>query len=222
MHAPSPLPVNRLLAWGLVVGLAVLCFWLLAPVLAPFVVAAVLAYALHPLVLRLQALHIPRALAVVFAETLALLALLGLLLLLVPVLMREWPLLRQQLPALLDHLNAALEPLLAQLGITLSLDLADLKGQLMAWLSDNREDWLMPLLASLKLGGSAALALLGYDTTDFPAALAAFRRRFRGLETPAASGGPATVGVVIGASTPGVDDDDRRILFDLVQQRLAR
>lgn len=162
MHAPSPLPVNRLLAWGLVVGLAVLCFWLLAPVLAPFVVAAVLAYALHPLVLRLQALHIPRALAVVFAETLALLALLGLLLLLVPVLMREWPLLRQQLPALLDHLNAALEPLLAQLGITLSLDLADLKGQLMAWLSDNREDWLMPLLASLKLGGSAALALLGY------------------------------------------------------------
>jgi N-acetylmuramoyl-L-alanine amidase len=67
-----------------------------------------------------------------------------------------------------------------------------------------------------------ALALLGYDTADFPAALAAFRRRFRGLETPAASGGPATVGVVIGASTPGVDDDDRRILFDLVQQRLAR
>ena len=162
MHNPVPGSFNRWLAWLGPVLLAVLMFWLLAPVLAPFVVAAVLAYVLHPLVLRLQGWRVPRSLAVIGVEVLALLTLLGLLLLLVPVLLREWPLLRQQLPLLLDRLDAALQPLLLQLGIEVSLNLADLKVQLMAWLTDNREDWMAPLLASLKLGGSAALAVMGY------------------------------------------------------------
>lgn len=162
MHNPVPGSFNRWLAWLGPVLLAVLMFWLLAPVLAPFVVAAVLAYVLHPLVLRLQGWHVPRSLAVIGVEVLALLTLLGLLLLLVPVLLREWPLLRQQLPLLLDRLDAALQPLLLQLGIEVSLNLADLKAQLMSWLTDNREDWMAPLLASLKLGGSAALAVMGY------------------------------------------------------------
>ena len=162
MQTPSLLPVNRILAWLGVLGLAVLGLWLLGPVLAPFVVAAVLAYVLHPLVLRLQAWRLPQTLAVVLVEVLALLALLGLFLLLVPVLVREWPLLRQQLPVLLDRLGDVLQPLLAQWGIEWSLDLSDLKAQLMTWLSDNREDWMAPVLASLKVGGSVALALAGY------------------------------------------------------------
>lgn len=159
---PTQLPVNRILAWLGVLALAVLCLWLLAPVLAPFMAAAVLAYVLHPLVLRLQGWRVPQTLAVLLVEVLALLALLGLLLLLVPVLVREWPLLRQQLPVLLDRLDVSLQPLLAQLGIELSLDLAGLKTQLIGWLSDNREDWMAPVLASLKVGGSAALAVAGY------------------------------------------------------------
>ncbi len=84
---------------------AVLVFWWLAPVLAPFVIAAVLAYVLHPLVLRLERVsagRLPRALAVVLVEFMAVVALLGILLLLVPILVREWPLLQQQLPLLLD------------------------------------------------------------------------------------------------------------------------
>ena len=159
---PPQLPVNRILAWLGVLALAVLALWLLGPVLAPFVAAAVLAYVLHPLVLRLQGWRMPQTVAVVLVEVLALLALLGLLLLLVPVLVREWPLLRQQLPVLLDRLDSALHPLLASLGIELSLDLAGLKAQLIGWLSDNREDWMAPVLASLKVGGSAALAVAGY------------------------------------------------------------
>ena len=162
MPTPVPLPVNRILAWLgalLLLGLAV---WLLAPVLTPFVVAAVLAYVLHPLVLRLGRWGVPHVLSVVVVEALALLALLGLVLLLVPVLVREWPLLRQQLPLLLDRMDALLQPLLAQLGVTLSLDLADLKAQLVGWLSDNREDWMAPVLASLKVGGNAVLSVLGY------------------------------------------------------------
>jgi hypothetical protein len=62
--------MTRLAAWlgvGLVLAVVV---WLLAPVLAPFVIAAVLAYVLHPLVLQLEGLagqRLPRAVAVAIA-----------------------------------------------------------------------------------------------------------------------------------------------------------
>jgi predicted PurR-regulated permease PerM len=165
LQAPLPFLMTRLAAW-LGVGLvAALIFWLLAPVLAPFVIAAVLAYVLHPLVLRLEGWtqgRLSRAIAVVLIEALALLALLGILLLLIPILVREWPLLQQQLPLLLDRLADAINPLLTQMGLNLSLDLRDLKTQLVTYLSANREDWWAPLMSSLKLGGSVALAVAGY------------------------------------------------------------
>lgn len=165
MQAPLPFLMTRLAAWLGVALVAVLVFWLLAPVLAPFVIAAVMAYVLHPLVLRLQSWskgHLPMALAVVLVETLAILALLGIVLLLVPILVKELPLLQRQLPLLLDRLTDAVNPMLAHLGLNVSLDLGDLKTQLIAYLSANREDWWAPLMSSLKLGGSVALAVLGY------------------------------------------------------------
>jgi predicted PurR-regulated permease PerM len=93
--------MTRLAAWLGVALVAVLVFWLLAPVLAPFVIAAVMAYVLHPLVLRVEGLaagRLPRILAVLLVEILALLALLGLFLLLVPIVVREWPLLKTEPP----------------------------------------------------------------------------------------------------------------------------
>lgn len=165
MQAPLPFLMSRLAAWlGLALAMG-LVFWLLAPVLAPFVIAAVMAYVLHPLVLRVEGWtggRLSRALAVVLIESLAVLALLGVLLLLVPILVREWPLLQQQLPLLLDRLGDAINPLLSQLGLNVSLDLRDLKSQLVAYLSANREDWWAPLMSSIKLGGSVALAVMGY------------------------------------------------------------
>ncbi len=165
MQAPLPFFMTRLAAWLGVALVAVLVFWLLAPVLAPFVIAAVMAYVLHPLVLRLELVsrgRLPHALAVVLVETLAILALLGILLLLVPILVKEWPLLQQQLPMLLDKLGEAIQPLLAQLGLSVSLDLRDLRTQLVDFLSANRDDWWAPVMSSLKLGGSVALAVMGY------------------------------------------------------------
>lgn len=165
MQAPLPFLMSRLAAWlGLALAMG-LVFWLLAPVLAPFVIAAVMAYVLHPLVLRVEGWtggRLSRALAVVLIESLAVLALLGVLLLLVPILVREWPLLQQQLPLLLDRLGDAINPLLSQLGLNVSLELRDLKSQLVAYLSANREDWWAPLMSSIKLGGSVALAVMGY------------------------------------------------------------
>jgi predicted PurR-regulated permease PerM len=165
MQAPLPFLMTRLAAWlGVGLVLAVV-FWLLAPVLAPFVIAAVLAYVLHPLVLKLEGLagkRLPRAMAVVLVEAVALLALMGLLLLLVPILVREWPLLQQQLPVLLDRVGEFVNPLLAQLGLNISLDVAELRNHLVTYLSANRGDWWAPLMSSLKLGGSVALAMAGY------------------------------------------------------------
>lgn len=162
MQPSAPLHVNRILAWLAVAVFVGAVLWALAPVLTPFVVAAVLAYVLHPLVLRLQRWGWPLTLSVLLVQSMALLALLGLALLLVPVVLREWPLLRQQLPGLLDRLDSSLQPWLTAMGWPISLELGALKAQLSAWLSDNREDWMAPLLASLKVGGSVALSVAGY------------------------------------------------------------
>jgi len=161
------MPLNpsskRLTLWLGVAALVVVLLWVLGPVLVPFAVAAVLAYALHPLVLQLQKLIplMPRVLCVVLVEVIALFAVLGILLLLVPILTREIPLLQQQLPALLDRLAVNVNPWLDRFGWQLTLDVASLKAQIIKYLNSNREDWMDPLLASLKLGGSFAITALG-------------------------------------------------------------
>jgi predicted PurR-regulated permease PerM len=50
---------------------------------------------------------------------------------------------------------------LDRFGLQLTLDVGSLKAQIIKYLSSNREDWMDPLVASLKLGGSFALAALG-------------------------------------------------------------
>lgn len=143
---------------------AVLALWLLAPVLAPFAVAAVLAYALTPVVNWIDDLglgRIPRVVAVVLVEVLFLVVLLSVLLLIVPILAKELPLMREQFPVLLDSLNDTLKPLLAQWGIKLNLDVASIKGFVMKYLDANFEDAFGSVLASVKLGGSVAFALIG-------------------------------------------------------------
>jgi predicted PurR-regulated permease PerM len=152
-------------AWLLIALLAVLALWLLGRVLTPFVVAAVLAYALTPLVDRLDALgrgRMPRVIAVAIVELLLILALVSLILIVVPVMAKEVPLIREQLPFLFDKLNATLAPWLEQLGITLPLDLASLKAQLVKYLSANFEDALSSVFSSLRVGGGVALIVVGY------------------------------------------------------------
>lgn len=152
------------LIWSLIAGVLGCVFWLLAPVLAPFVVAAVLAYALTPVVNWLDDLghgRIPRLLAVLVVELVFMLLLLGLLLLIVPILAKELPLMRDQLPVLLEKVNASLKPWLAQWGIHLSLDVASIKGFAMKYLNSNVEDAFGSVVTSLKLGGSVAFALIG-------------------------------------------------------------
>jgi predicted PurR-regulated permease PerM len=155
---------KRTAAWCLIAALVMLALWLLGPVLTPFVVGAVLAYVLTPVVNWLDGLgrgRMPRVLAVLIVETLFLLILLSILLLVVPIFAKELPLLREQLPLLADRVNNALGPWLAQFGITVSLDVASIKAFVGKYLSTNFEDAFGSVLSSLKLGGSVALAIVG-------------------------------------------------------------
>ena len=156
---------KRAAAWLLIALLAVLALRSLGRVLAPFVVAAVLAYALTPLVDRLDALgrgRMPRVIAVVIVELLLILAVLGLVLMIVPVVAQELPLMREQLPQVFDKLNTTLSPWLRQLGIHVSLDLGSIKELLLNYLNANYADALNSLLPSLRLGGGVALTVIGY------------------------------------------------------------
>lgn len=151
-------------AWTGIAALAVVVLWLLGPVLTPFVVAGVFAYALTPVVDRLDALgngRMPRVLAVLIVEMVFVLAVLALLLLVVPVLAKEIPLMRQQLPVLLDRIQGTLGPWLAAQGIHVNLDLSSLRQQMLAYLNENWSDSFASLWSSFKIGGSLAAAIIG-------------------------------------------------------------
>ena len=155
---------KRASAWCLIAALAVLALWLLGPVLTPFVVAAVMAYALTPLVNRLDRFgkgRLPRVIAVIVVELLFMLTLVGLVLLIVPILAKEVPLMREQVPLLIDRLSTGLSPWLAQFGIQIKLDVASLKQFFLKYLNANYEDAFASVLSSIKLGGSVALAVIG-------------------------------------------------------------
>ena len=73
-----------MLSW-LALGLVAACMlWALAPVLTPFLIAAMLAYVLRPAVESLTARRVPPWLAVMLVETAFIIVVLALLLLLLP------------------------------------------------------------------------------------------------------------------------------------------
>jgi len=158
----TPELLSRTWRWGLLALAVMTVLWLLAPVLAPFVVAAVLAYILHAPVLALRRRGLPRLLAVLLVEAVALLAVLGLLLLLVPVLLHELPLLREQVPRLAIRFNETLSPWLQLWGIDFTLDVAAIKELMLKVFGGNADELLGAALSSLRIGGSVALAVLGY------------------------------------------------------------
>lgn len=151
----------RAATWVALALLAWLLLTWLSPVLMPFVLAAVLAYALHPVVEKLQARRIPRWLGAGVAIALLMLAGLAVLLLIVPVVSKQVPLIREQVPALLDHLNGALVPLAARFGIDLQIDVNLVRDWLKGLVVGHESELFDGLLSSLRIGGSAVLAFLG-------------------------------------------------------------
>ena len=133
----------------------------LAPVLMPFVMAAVLAYALHPLVEKLNDRRIPRWLGAGVAIAALMLVLLAVVLLIVPVITKQIPLFKEQVPALLERVNDGLVPLAARFGIDLQIDVAQVREWLKDLVTGHEQELINGLLSSLRIGGSALAAVFG-------------------------------------------------------------
>lgn len=114
--------------WLVLTGFGGLLLYLLAPVLAPFMTAAILAYIGDPLVDRLERLKLSRTWAVVVVFLSLSLLLFVLLLVLVPLLEKQVALLIAKVPGYVDWLQQRALPWLAgQLGLSETPDLQALK-----------------------------------------------------------------------------------------------
>lgn len=151
----------RAAAWTTIAVVTWLLLTLLAPVLMPFLLAAVLAYAMHPWVERMRERRIPRWLGASLAISLLMLVLLAVVLLIVPVITKQVPLLRDQVPALLERLNDWVVPLAARFGVNAQVDVAVVREGLKSLVSGNEGQLVEGLLSSLRIGGSAAAAVVG-------------------------------------------------------------
>jgi len=109
--------------WWLALAASVgLLFYLLSPILAPFLFAAILAYICDPLVDKLAARKIPRTAGVVLTLVFLLVLFIALLLILVPLIERETQLFIAHLPGYIDWLRTQVAPHLQALGIDLKMD----------------------------------------------------------------------------------------------------
>jgi len=103
---------NRSLFTIALVALTGWLLYLLAPVLTPFLIAAVLAYMFNPLVVRLEQWRVPRVLAVVIVFVLVIALLVGLVAVLVPMIERQISGFVSRLPGYLEWAQAQLVPIL--------------------------------------------------------------------------------------------------------------
>jgi predicted PurR-regulated permease PerM len=153
---------RRAVNWVVLAAVGAGLIWLLAPVLTPFAIGAVLAYALHPAVEQLAGRRVPRVIAVMLVEIATLLAFAALILLVVPILSKELPLLNEQLPLLIDRVNQRVTPWLAQMGINVSLDGSNLRAILLKYLDANWDESIAAALVSARIGGSILITVVGY------------------------------------------------------------
>jgi len=158
---PTPFSANPQF-WGWIAVALVVggLLYLLSPILAPFLFAAILAYICDPLVERLTRRHVPRTPAVVLVLLLALAVLVALVLVVLPVFYKETRLLMEKLPGFVAWFNQHAAPWLkARIDLEIQLDV-DLAKQLAREFLAENESLAMQLLGSVKLGGQVLLAVL--------------------------------------------------------------
>lgn len=159
-------PEQKQSALWLAFGIALLALLVkLGPIMAPFVAAGILAYALNPAVdwisaKRIARLRVSRALAVIAVMLILLAAILALALIVLPVMRKQIPLLQDQIPGSLARLNAALGPRLHEFGVDLRFDPASIKYFVSKYLATSGDQIWSAILASAKIGGGAVLGWL--------------------------------------------------------------
>ena len=148
------------LNWLIAVALTGWLFYLLAPVLTPFVAAALLAYMGDPLADRLQQLKMPRTLAVVTVFLITFLVLALVLLLLGPLVRTQVGALFEALPSIANEIEQVWLPTLLRWMNVESGDNVGI-GAFLARYSDMVGSWSGTILLSVgKSGGALAAAVL--------------------------------------------------------------
>lgn len=158
---------KRIASWLMIAALTILVIWLLAPVLTPFVVAAVLAYALNPLVDRLMRVSRGKAsrwLAAILVESVFIIAIIGVFMLVLPLFVQQVPQLLRQLPSLIEQAQVWLQHQLQRQGIQIDFSVQSYKMWLENYLSSHSDaaaGTAGSLLSSIKVGGNVAMSMLG-------------------------------------------------------------
>ena len=145
--------------WFIPAAALIALLYVLSPILAPFLFAAILAYIGNPLVNWLERHRVRRALGALLVMLFLAGLLLLLLLILLPLFIKQVGLLSERLPGFLMQLNDNLVPWIkARFDVELQFDPAALKN-LIGENLQGADGLGMKLLASLRIGG---LALLGF------------------------------------------------------------
>ncbi len=124
-------------SWWLIGATLLLLIYLLSPILAPFLTAAILAYICNPVVSKIDAWQVgkfspSRTGASLIVMLLVLAVILLLLLIVVPLLQKELMMVIERLPAYAAYLRQNIEPWLMQtFGVSLEFDTAQLQKVLM-------------------------------------------------------------------------------------------
>jgi len=159
---PKILAEPNNLWWLIPAAVLVVLLYVLSPILAPFLFAAILAYISNPAVSWLERHRLPRPLGAVLVMLLLGGLLVLLLLILLPLLVKEVRLLSDRLPGFLAQLDNNLAPWLkARFGVDLQFDPAGLR-KLFSENLQGADGLGMKLLTSLRIGG---LAVLGFVVT---------------------------------------------------------
>ena len=156
------------LNWLVAVAIIGWLMYLLAPVLTPFIAAALLAYIGDPLADRLQRLKLPRTLAVITVFLLTLL-LIGLLVLLVGPLIRDQvQALFAAIPGIIVEIEQVWMPRVAgMLDVPLGDDVG--LGAFLAQYKEMAGSWGAKILGSVTIGDGAVIGANAVVLDDVPA-----------------------------------------------------
>lgn len=134
--APKQENLASKFSWWLIGAALLLLIYLLGPILAPFLTAAILAYICNPVVDKIETwkigkFHLTRTVASLIVLSLVLVIILLLLLIVVPLLQKELAMVIERLPDYAANIRQNIEPWLKKsFGIALNFDAAHLQKML--------------------------------------------------------------------------------------------
>ena len=152
---------RQALFWGGVAFGLGLLFWILSPVLTPFLLGAIIAYMLQPGVEWLVRHRTPRSLAALLMMLFFALLVTLLVLLVLAVIQKEAPELKRQVPGFIARLNAWLQPKLMMLGLGDSLDFASIRDMLTSQLEGSAQTVAFATWRYVRTSGNVMLSVVG-------------------------------------------------------------